>query len=134
MIYTSYFSNVKHIAGKNPALEFVSIAGKTPEWLEDGLIKIHKFKDLMPKYEWWKVWHEKFKDDYESDESKKWYEAKYIETVLSKLNPNDVQFRLYELSNRKNVVLLCYETPEKFCHRHLVAKWLNMYNILCCEI
>ena len=108
MIYTSYFSKVKHIAGKNPDLEFVSIAGKTPEWLEDGLIKIHKFKDLTPKYKWWKVWHEKFKDDYESDESKKWYEEKYNETVLSKLNPNDVQFRLYELSNRKSIVLLCY--------------------------
>ena len=25
----------------------------------------------------------------------------------------------------RNVTLLCYETPEKFCHRHLVAEWLN---------
>jgi len=24
-----------------------------------------------------------------------------------------------------NVVLLCFETPDKFCHRHLVATWLN---------
>ena len=129
MIYTSYFSNVKYIAGKKPDLEFVSIAGKTPEWLKDGLIKIHKFKDLMPKYEWWKIWHEKFKDDYQYDESKKCYEEKYNETVLSKLNPNDVQFRLYELSNRKNVVLLCYEKPETFCHRHIVAEWLSGYGI-----
>ena len=22
-------------------------------------------------------------------------------------------------------VLLCYESPEKFCHRHLVAEWLT---------
>ena len=25
----------------------------------------------------------------------------------------------------KDIILLCYETPEKFCHRHSVAKWLN---------
>lgn len=134
MIFTSYFSNVKYIAVKKPDLEFVSIAGKTPKWLEDSLIKIHKFKDLMPKYEWWKTWHEKFKNDYESETSKKWYEEKYNETILSKLNPNDVQFRLYDLSNRKNVTLLCYETPEKFCHRHLVSKWFMQNGIMCREL
>ena len=26
---------------------------------------------------------------------------------------------------RKDVVLLCYEKPPQFCHRHLVAKWLE---------
>jgi hypothetical protein len=134
MIFTSYFLNVKYITGKKPDLEFVSIAGKTPKWLEDSLIKIHKFKELMPKYEWWKIWHEKFKDDYESETSKKWYEEKYIETVLSKLNPNDTQFCLYDLSNRKNVILLCYETPEKFCHRHLVSKWFMKNGIMCREL
>ena len=25
----------------------------------------------------------------------------------------------------KDVVLLCYETPEKFCHRHIAAQWLK---------
>jgi len=134
MIYTSYFSNVKYIAGKKPDLVFVSIAGKTPDWFNDSILEVHKFKDLMPKYEWWKIWHEKFKDNYESEESKRWYEEKYIETVLSKLSPNDVQFKLYEVSKRKDVVLLCYETPEKFCHRHLVAKWFSENGILCREI
>ena len=29
------------------------------------------------------------------------------------------------LLGKKKVVLLCYESAEKFCHRHLVADWLN---------
>lgn len=29
-----------------------------------------------------------------------------------------------------NIVLLCYEKPEDFCHRHLVADWLNSSKIL----
>ena len=37
--------------------------------------------------------------------------------------------RVYEdlerLSNGRDCVLLCYEKSGDFCHRHLVADWLN---------
>ena len=29
------------------------------------------------------------------------------------------------LANGKDVALCCYEKPGDFCHRHLVAKWMN---------
>lgn len=45
--------------------------------------------------------------------------------MLNKLDINDVYRDLQKLSNGKDIVLLCYETPEKFCHRHLVSKWLT---------
>lgn len=57
------------------------------------------------------------------------YTKRYREEVLSRLDPK----KIYEeeiahfanLLGKKKVVLLCYESAEKFCHRHLVADWLN---------
>ena len=134
MIYTSYFSKVKALYGQNPNLVFISIAGKTPNWFDNSLIDVLRYSKLAPKYEWWRVWHEKFKDNLESDESMNWYIKKYYETVLNQLNPIFVQKDLLDLSNRKDVVLLCYETPEKFCHRQIVMNWFNSAEINCKEI
>lgn len=133
MIYTSYFGNVKRIMGEHPKMMFVSIAGKTPDWFlnEPNCIQ---FKKLAPKYTWWREWHDTFATDLESAASKEWYESKYRETVLGALDQKEVQQELLELSGRLNVCLLCYETPEKFCHRHLVQKWLNEGGVECTEL
>ncbi len=53
--------------------------------------------------------------------------------VLNNLNTDKVLEELYELSNYKDIVLLCYETPDKFCHRQLVADWLNKSGCPCEE-
>lgn len=134
MIYTSYFSKVKKIYGDNNNLEFVSIAGYKPNWFDNSLIVIHKYTKLSPKKQWWNIWHEKFKDCLNCLESINYYTNYYKKTVLDKLKPQDVYNDLMEISDRKNVVLLCYETPEKFCHRHLVSEWLNMNGIKTEEI
>jgi hypothetical protein len=59
------------------------------------------------------------------------YEKRYREEVLSKLNPEHI-YNMF-----KDYVLLCWETPlfdknkniinsgKNFCHRHIIAKWLN---------
>ena len=132
MIYTSYFWNLKKLQGIAPNMVFVSIAGKTPTWFEEDKIGF-KYQKLMPRYGWRSQWHEMFKENYESEESIKWYTRAYRETVLSKLNPHEVKCELYDIASRRNVCLLCYETPEKFCHRHLVSKWLRDANIMAGE-
>ena len=33
----------------------------------------------------------------------------------------------------KDVALVCYEKPSDFCHRHLVADWLNKNGFECKE-
>jgi uncharacterized protein YeaO (DUF488 family) len=129
-IYTSYFSNIENLRKKYKNLTFISIAGITPE-IEN--VEIFKLKELMPKYEWWKIWHDKFKEDLESEESKQWYIKKYNETVLSKLNVKEIFQKMYDISKGKDIILLCYETPEKFCHRHLVSEWLNRNGVYCEE-
>ena len=74
---------------------------------------------------WWSEWHEKFKDDYESDESKAWYGEKYRLTVLDTLDPADILSKIKDFAGDSNAYLLCYEAPKKFCHRHMLAAWLN---------
>lgn len=127
MIYTSYFGNIKKIQAKMPQLVLVSIAGKTPEWF-DG----KKLPELMPKYEWWKEWRDNYKDN-PPDNGIDFYTTKYHETVLSEVEPEQIAAKLKQLANGKDVCLLCYETPQNFCHRQLVAEWLNNAGIACTE-
>jgi len=50
---------------------------------------------------------------------KLWIDA-YYEEVLSKLDPKTVYDELGE-----DAVIMCWESSEKFCHRHIVADWLE---------
>lgn len=109
MIYTTYFANLKNLPKD---ITSISIAGKCPDWY-DGL----QFKVLAPKWDFFKVWKETGDNDY--------YIKCFNEQVLSGLNPKLIVDRLFELAQNDNIALVCYEEPGKFCHRHLVAKWLN---------
>ena len=51
--------------------------------------------------------------------SEEQYTERYMEQ-LSKLDPVEVYKEL-----RDDAILVCYERPGSFCHRHIVAKWLN---------
>lgn len=98
---TSYYA---HYQGGNA----ISIAGKCPDWY-----KGREYKKLAPKYSWWKEWKSgKLNNDD--------YIKLYKETVLNKLNPKEVYKDL-----GKDAVLLCWENKNKFCHRHIVANWLQ---------
>ena len=109
MIYTGYWAKIHDYELNH--LTPVGIFG----WSPDGYVG-KTYKKLAPKYSWWREWHD-------NNLSEKWYTDKYYETVLNVLNPNDVAKQLQEMGT--DVVLLCFESPEKFCHRHLVAEWLN---------
>lgn len=98
---TSYFAKYK---GKNA----VSIAGKTPDGFKGRI-----YKKLAPHYSWWKIWKDKHS-------TKEWYTQKYYETVLNKLNAQEIYDDLGE-----DAVLLCYEKSGEFCHRHIVAEWFK---------
>lgn len=132
-IYTSYFGNVKKIREQIPDMCLVSVAGKTPSWFLD-MSNHYSYKALAPKYLWWREWHDRFSDDLESAKSIEFYGLKYCNTVLNNLNANAIKNEMRRLSNDNDVCLLCYETPEKFCHRHLICNWLNENGIECKEL
>ena len=47
------------------------------------------------------------------------YEEKYMNYIVNKFDPKELYFWLGEEST-----LLCWEKSGKFCHRHLLARWL----------
>ena len=113
-IATGYFAKAQSYADDGYVL--VSIAKKKPWFLPDGL-ELHEEKRLAPTDEILSL-----KDNPVE------YEKKYRNEVLRFWNPHEIYCSLYGwmvAHNAKKVVLLCYETPEKFCHRHIVAKWLS---------
>ena len=117
MVYTSYFANLKSL----PEDIFpISICGRAPDWYTGT-----QYKKLAPKYDFFMKWKETQDNDY--------YIDCFNKQVLNTLNTDEVLEELYELSNYKDIVLLCYETPDKFCHRHLVADWFNKAGCPCEE-
>ena len=72
--------------------------------------------------------------DYKRNPDKELYTERFEKEILDKLNPEDVVKELLTLAGNfkgvnysPEIVLVCYEKPTDFCHRHLVADWLNEY-------
>lgn len=65
---------------------------------------------------------------YKQDGNEEAYIEAYHRDVLSKLSPAKIAIKY------RNKVLLCYERPEDFCHRHLIAEWLKKYGFKCEEL
>jgi uncharacterized protein (DUF488 family) len=103
---TSYFDKIQN----NPNV--VSIAGRCPDWFIGK-----QYKKLAPKYWFFK----KFKDKNDIRYlDQKFYIEMYMCEVLNKLDALEVYNDLGE-----DAILTCWEKPEEFCHRHVVANWLN---------
>lgn len=100
---TSYYAK----SASHP--DAVSIASRAPDWY-----KGREYKILAPKYWFFK----KYKDD--GDEL--FYTEHFQSEILNRLDPAEVYQALGE-----NAVLLCWEKTGKFCHRHLVARWLEKH-------
>ena len=52
------------------------------------------------------------------------YWHRYDTETLGALDPASI-YRDLTLSGTRQVVLCCYERPEEFCHRHIVAHWFT---------
>lgn len=118
MIYTSYFAKLNKLP---PNVVPISICGKAPAWY-NGL----QYKKLAPKYSFFSEWKKNGDNNY--------YIEHFNDEVLSTLAPQTVYNELLKLSGGKDIVLICYEKPTDFCHRHLVAEWLTINGIKCEEI
>lgn len=112
MIYTSYYAKLKKIPKD---IEPISISRYKPKG-----VSIFSYPSFRPSDEllsWWK-------NCKQTEEDKK----KYIDEFSEKLNSLDIEKvknDLNKLSCGRDVVLLCYEKSEDFCHRQLVAEWLR---------
>ena len=119
MIYTSYFANIKNLDNEN--IIPIAICGAIPskyygKW----------YRKLAPS---WSI----FSQYKELNDSIK-YTQRYNKEILAKLDCNQVYQDLYNLANESNnFAMICYEKPDDFCHRHLVANWFTNHGIPCQE-
>lgn len=63
------------------------------------------------------------------------FKREYKDLVLSTLDANNVIKELKSLILHKtdSIALVCYEKLADFCHRHLVAEWLQENGFECEE-
>lgn len=132
MIYTTYFAHLKIL----PENIFpVSICAKAPNWYTGA-----QYKKLAPKYRFFMEWKQNHDNNY--------YISHFKSEVLNTLTPatvlNELQLKLPENVRAKmdtpvqinkdwHIALVCYEKPQDFCHRHLVADWLQSNGVECKE-
>ena len=108
MIYTSYFARCnKLLKGIVP----VSIARQAPAGYT-GL----EYKTLAPAWD--------ILSEYKQTKDERTYIQQY-NYQLFLLSADQVVKELKELAQSDQIILLCYEKPDDFCHRHLVAQWLT---------
>ena len=96
---TSYFAKYRGDHGVNIAIY------PAPGFKGDS------YPDLFPKWS--------FLKQYKIDGDEQAYTKAYYSEVLSKLDPKKVWNDLADKT------LLCWEKSGKFCHRRIVAEWLQ---------
>lgn len=117
MIWTSYYAKTKQLEERFPERRLLGISIGLPPWVKGVGI----FPILSPPPRLVREYKEGNIDEEQ-------YTKIYNRLVLSKLNCEEVASEL------QNSVLLCYESPIKFCHRHLVRKWFQKHGFPCEEV
>ena len=95
MLLTSYYAK----SGKDQ--DAVAISQGVPKWFKGRV-----YKKLAPSWKMIKLPDKQYREEYAN--------------LLSKLNAEEVYNEL-----GSNAILLCYEKPGEFCHRRLVADWIQ---------
>ena len=74
---------------------------------------------LAPKRAFWKIWHDNI-GKIPEEQNNRYYIEEYYKQVLSKVNIEEL------LKDEKDSILLCYEKEGQFCHRHVLAEFINL--------
>lgn len=132
--YTTYYANIDNVPKKSV---IVPISRVVPDFVRERLdVVIVKDNFIAP--------HEDLLNDIKSGKiNEKEYKDRYVKQICDYINGN---YKFNDLSDwakavdnhygydYDNIVLVCYEGPGKFCHRHIFSKLLGLYGIECEEL
>lgn len=108
-IYTSYFANLKNLEKED--IFPIGICCYPPKWFNGpNLGAIAPTPDILEKC---RSSHAEYEKRYKAEVLSIF---KDVSTLINKIS---------YISGGKDVALCCYEKPSDFCHRHIVAKWLE---------
>jgi len=109
-IYTSYFGFFSKIP---QSMIPVSIARFPPKWFRGEEIKaLAPEKKLLWKAKQNKICVEE-------------YTHQYMKCVTERFDPRMLYEKLRQEFSGSDIVLLCFERKGEFCHRRLLAEWLE---------
>ena len=74
---------------------------------------------LAPKRAFWDIWHDNI-GKIPEEENNRYYIEQYYKKVLSKVDIEEL------LKDEKDPILLCFEKGQEFCHRHVLAEYIEM--------
>ena len=115
-IYTSYFANIPNL--EKADIVPIGICAKVPKFFENPNLASVAPSDSI-------LWEYKKSEQTEAD----WehYKERYYNEILIAVsyNPQLLIDRIEYITDGKDCALVCYETPEDRCHRHLLADFLN---------
>lgn len=101
-IYTSYIGNWRNFPEDS---EVFMVTRSIPAWVKFKQVpELAPNKILFHKFKYWGMSQEEF-----------------IKQYRSQLTSINLKQTIENLSSSKNIILTCYEKPEDFCHRHILA-------------
>jgi len=135
-LYTSYFANLKNTDSEDYL--HVSIARFPPDFFTCYVESRENFRtasaftpsaDLLKRFKAGECTEEQYKTEYIT-------QVYNFITVDKKMSVEDWVHAIDAEygSKYKGVIFYCFETPEKFCHRHLLSRFFEIHNIQCPEI
>lgn len=123
MIYTSYFGQMKNFPDN---FEPICVSRWKPKWYTGRAMIALAPSDRLLR--WWRASN---KDEQAQEKYKQQYMA-----MLNQYSPIVVATTITSIARTRGPdvipVLVCFE-KDGFCHRHLIAEWLNEHGIDCKE-
>lgn len=111
MIYTSYYANKTLQQNKN--FIFVQISLSKPI----SFTVDYNIPQFAPSWSLLNDYKNKICDEQQ-------YKSRYIEELNKYPKERFIKFINWCKTKDKDIVLLCYEGKDKFCHRHILAEYL----------
>lgn len=107
-IYTSYFGNSKKL--QQAGIKVIGISLYPPRWFNGiSLKQVAPTRSIL----------------FANGQTQEEYTRRYRSEVLSQQDMQQFLKTVEQASGGQDVALCCYEKPEDFCHRHILADWIK---------
>lgn len=107
-IYTSYFGNSRKL--QQAGIKVIGISLYPPRWFNGiSLKQVAPTKSIL----------------FANGQTQEEYTRRYRSEVLSQQDMKQFLKTVEQASGGQDIALCCYENPEDFCHRHILADWIK---------
>lgn len=110
--YTSYYDNAVNLPKQNSFL--ISISGGIDKAIQDQINSWNT--KLAPS---WSIYQQ-----YKESQDWQRYVERYQLEILNTISFAEY-YHMLSATEYDNIIFLCYERPDEFCHRHIIAETIQ---------